>query len=223
MHLDTCIDPPPPLPPNVLPQRRVFPIPGVPAGNYALEFSISNLCNGSIMAERPLTVYQIDEEPLRAGHETPARGQTVSGVGLIRGWACYDKTLMPSPGVLYSPGTTGSVIGNVSYSINGGKRVTIPHGTPRGDTASVCGEGNILNGYGAVINWGRFGQGEHEFAIYIDGNLERSLTFNVAATDDPFLTGLDAEYELEGFPDPESTVTVRWPQADQNFIIVNYN
>lgn len=218
-----CFTPSPPLPPNEKPQRRVLSIPGLPAGSYTVVVDISTYC-GDWEQEiiRNLVVYE-NSDLLLFNQEAPASSQVVSGVGVIRGWACFEKTYTHPPEHVVNTPWAGSLIGRVAYQVDEGALVTIPYGSPRGDTAGVCGEGNTDSGYGAVVYWGQFGEGEHQFRLYIDGQEKTDFKFNVIAPEEGFMKGLDAEYDLQNFPGPGDVAKVRWSQADQNFVIVEFN
>jgi hypothetical protein len=130
--------------------------------------------------------------------ETPADGATVSGIGLIRGWACDARS--------------------VSVQFDNLPPIEMAYGATRLDTLPVCGDAN--NGYGAVIAWGSLGEGSHTMKTFIDGGNVSTVEFEVTGLGEPFVEGLSAEYDLEGFPAPGDSVRVRWSEADQNFIIV---
>lgn len=214
----TCISPTPPLPPSA-PQRRIFDMPGLNAGSYTLrvEYSIDYNCSrGTLTAATGLQVYAADTSSRLFFHETPAQGQTVSGVGLIRGWACYREERAYGEG-------EGPVIGALAYRIDNGPLRSLAYGAIREDTAQVCGQYNLNTGYGAVVYWGNFGAGGHVFKLYLEGEEVASTTFTVVVPDGGFFKGLEGQYQLNDFPDEGSSVNVEWSEADQNFIIVDFD
>ncbi len=147
---------------------------------------------------------------LVGSHESPAAGETVSGIGLLRGWACYDtKRSWPW-------------VGNVSFQINDGDMIKAAQGTSRLDTSAQCGEQASRSGYGLVINWNLLGVGEHTIKVYVDGILFDDLTFNVAGFGQEFLQDASAEYLLEGFPNPGEQTTIGWSKANQGFVVTDY-
>lgn len=139
------------------------------------------------------------DAPTDSYAEVPAQGSVQSGIGIIRGWACEAQ--------------------RVEIQFNELPRTALAYGMARIDTREVCGDSN--NGYGAVYAWGLLGPGQHTMRTYIDGTLTDTVEFEVAGLDNAFATGLDATYELDDFPAPGQSVTIRWSQAAQNFIIVD--
>tara|TARA_R110000823_G_scaffold47903_9_gene121819 strand:+ start:1572 stop:2513 length:942 start_codon:yes stop_codon:yes gene_type:complete len=215
---DGCLDPTPPLGPNY-PQRREFQIPGLTEGEYELtiDYGVARNCGGLTFrsAERAFRVYNGEPAQRLFNHEAPEEGQTVSGVGLIRGWVCYNDEWLA--------GGTAPVIGRLSYRVDDGPEKSLASGTSRTDTASVCGEFNTATGYGAVVYWGGFGVGEHEFTLLVDGEAVETTMFTVAAPSGGFLKGMHAGATIADFPAPGRSVQVEWSEADQNFVITEFN
>lgn len=210
----------PPNPPNDRPSITTVPFSGLATGTYRIEADWMWDCFGQhAYMESDLVVYPNVNE-LKFHHESPADGETTSGVGLIRGWACY-------------PAGNGR-IGKVSYTIDRGvTRIPLPHGSVRPDTWNVCGYkrgDRVLSGYGGVVYWPAVtSAGDHTLHIYIDDVKVESLDFTVASpppTDIPedygFRKGASGEYIVEGFLGTDETVVIRWSEADQNFVIVDY-
>lgn len=130
--------------------------------------------------------------------ENPRQGAFQSGVGLIRGWICQAN--------------------KVEVQIDGGARQQISYGTTREDTASVCGDAN--NGFGYTFNWNRLGNGNHTVRAFADGAEFASASFTVTTLGVDYLQGVSGEYLLPDFPRAGKSVTVRWSEPDQNFVIV---
>lgn len=190
----------PPLPPNTAPTVRVIPILGLPAGTYIVEGDWGQSCDEQrATIESEVIVYSNPPAP-SIQHESPIQGQILSGVGVIRGWAC-DASL-------------------VQVQFDELPLLAIAYGTSRADTSSVCGDDN--NGYGAVFAWGLLGNGAHSATTFVDGVVVSAVEFEVSGLDQPFIRGLDGSYQLPDFPVAGKAVTVRWSEADQNFIIVEY-
>lgn len=215
----SCFATPPAIPPNDAPSRIVVPMDGLAAGSYMLDVFIDSGCWGPDSFTETIEVFPNDQEALFF-HESPAQGDVVSGVGVIRGWACY-------------PGGRGQ-IGAVTYTIDDQPLYyQLPYGALRTDTADACGYdfGEFTNtGYGGVFYWGHLADGEHKLTFYLDGEEMTSVTVNVAKpppTDIPedagFRKGAEGEYVIENFLGTDETVTIRWSEADQNFIIVDYD
>ena len=130
--------------------------------------------------------------------ENPRNNSSQSGIGVISGWVCS---------AFY-----------VEVQINGVSHFA-SYGTERPDTAKVCG-GGTYTGFGLLFNWNLLGDGEHTTVIIVDGvELGRS-TVTVTTLGEEFPEGLEGEYVLEGFPDPDTSVVIRWEESLQNFVIV---
>lgn len=212
-----CFQPHPPLPANDRPQSRRYRVPGLPEGTYTIEFTIHQCSSAPVVGQATVIVYPV-LEPLDYFQESPRAGQVVSGVGVVRGWACYTKL----EGDLF-PDSDGGNIGRVTYQVDSRPVIEIPYGSSRTDTSEICGRENTRTGYGAVTYWGIYGTGEHTFTLYVDGKAVESFEFSVAAQPGGFQKGLEGEYELSDFPTPGESVRVKWSQADQNFIIVEFD
>lgn len=197
------------------PQRKILPLPGLPAGTYNIVADFNVFCLARESFQRSVTVFPANEQLLFTA-ETPGREQVVSGIGVIRGWACYDKTEAFGE-------AEGGVVGQISYQIDDGELKPLPYGSSRADTAIVCGEGNTDTGYGAVVYWGQFGEGIHEFKLYIDDQLVDSRLFEVVELEGGFQANLESRSIIEDFPTPGASVIVEWSGADQNFIVVEQN
>lgn len=140
----------------------------------------------------------------RAGQENPPEGTTatLSGVQVISGWKC-------------NPGT-------ITYRIDGGAALKMASGTSRGDTAGVCGNSG-LNGYGALDNVNKYGDGAHVARFYDNGVQFAQANFDVVTLGgDTFVTGATGSVDLFDFPDPGQGVTLDWVQGTQGFEITAF-
>ena len=126
-----------------------------------------------------------------------------SGIGVVSGWVCEAET--------------------VEIEI-AGESYLAAYGTERLDTAyapdgtRICGDTD--NGFGLLVNWNRFGEGEHTVVALVDGVELGRATITVTTLGEEFPRGLEGEYVLDGFPDSESAVVIRWEESLQNFVIV---
>jgi len=212
----SCFSPVFPLLPNTRPQIRTYSIPGLPAGNYNFRIDHDLGCESySVQEERSLTIYEAEESTLHVNLEAPVEGQVVSGVGLIRGWACHVK----QNGQFFE----GPMIGRISFQVDDWPMTNLAYPTSRKDAESVCGEANSESGFGAVVYWGDFGVGPHEITLYVDGAPHVTHSFTVVQPAEGFLTDLEALYELPSFPSQGRDVRIEWSQSDQNFIIVEFD
>jgi len=211
----------PPYPPNDRPSIATVLIEGLSAGTYQVVADWGEDCFGqSAFIEREIVIYP-NSRAVRHNHESPANGDVVSGVNVIRGWACY-------------PGGQGQV-GEVTYTVDDNPlHFPLPYGSIRQDTVDACGleHGDAAKtGYGAVVYWPwAAGGGEHTLTIHIDGNAVERVSFTVASPpptsvpeDVGYRKGAAGEYIIDGFLGTQESVTIRWSEADQNFIIVDYN
>ena len=131
-------------------------------------------------------------------HEYPADGDTVSGLGLIRGWACDAQT--------------------VSFRIDGSEAVETAYFQDRADTASTCGDTD--NGYAYLANWNLLPRGTHQMTVEADGVAIAEVQFEVGGTGVESIVGLDHRGVTYGIPDAGSFCTYQWEQASQNLQIV---
>lgn len=135
----------------------------------------------------------------------PRHNSSQSGIGLISGWVCEAET--------------------VEIEIDG-ESYQAAYGTERLDTAfaldgtMICGDTD--NGFGLLVNWNRFGEGEHTVVAFVDGVELGRATITVTTLGEEFPKGLEGEYVLEGFPHPGTSVVVRWEESLQNFVIIEY-
>ncbi|WP_299979246.1 hypothetical protein [uncultured Pseudoteredinibacter sp.] len=131
--------------------------------------------------------------------ETPANQSVVSGVGLVRGWACDASA--------------------IELSIDDGKyRVPMLYGGDRSDTADRC-DNDGLNGFGTVVFWPNFGLGEHSAELIVDGVSVQSSNFIVESVSGVFVKGLSGGVAVPDFPNAGETSYLAWSEADQNFIV----
>ena len=91
------------------------------------------------------------------------------------------------------------------------------YGTSREDTVGVCGDAD--NGFGLLINWNLLGDGEHTVRALADDVEFASVTFVVTTLGVEFLTGASGAYPLIDFPQPGTTIIVRWQESLQNFFV----
>jgi hypothetical protein len=132
-----------------------------------------------------------------ASLENPNSGSYQSGIGLISGWSCV----------------SGSIVVRIDGTDN-----NVAYGTPRGDTASVCGATNT--GFGLLINYNLFGAGTHTAQLYVNGIAVGSpRTFTVTVPSGEFMTGVSRQITVPNFPTAGRTTTLIWQESQQNFAI----
>jgi hypothetical protein len=129
--------------------------------------------------------------------ESPQQGSFESGIGLIRGWACEAS--------------------RIEVQVDTGQRYPVAYGTNRGDTVAACGDSN--NGFGLTYNWNLAGDGEHTLRAFADDTEFAAVDFSVTTLGEQFLVGASGEYDLTGFPQAGDTLTLRWAEPHQNFMI----
>ena len=152
-------------------------------------FSVAVLCL--------LSVVSVPHVWAQATLENPQPDSFQSGIGIISGWACN--------------------AGRIEIAFDGGAPTTAAYGTSRGDTQSVCGDTD--NGFGLTFNWNLLDDGEHTVRALADGVEFASTTVIVTTLGEEFLRGVSDSYTLSDFPDPGATRTLRWQEAQQNFVI----
>jgi len=212
-RLENCSDFSPPIK-GVVTYRSDI-VSGLSQGiNYIdMEYYIdSSTGRKSIGSERvELNVRSIDQFQgaggLKYNFESPKPGTTVSGVNLIRGWACYESPV---------------AVSSVEYQIDDGARIEIPFGSTRPDTSEVC-DGNSNSGFGAVINWSVYSLGQHAIKLFVNGSMVEESEFNISGLGQEFVRGLSGSFTLADFPESGKTSTIEWSEASQNFIIKQVN
>ena len=175
-------------------------------GNYARRVTAGTLAEfvglepDDIAGIRALYGTRAGQGSLQAALEAPAQGQTLTGIGLLRGWACEAE--------------------RVEVSINNGPRLPASIGGPRGDTAEVCGHPDT--GFVLLVNWNEFGAGEHRLDLFIDSRRHTSRTVEVVTYGQAYRDDLDgAEWVLEDWPEPGTDTTIGWNEDKQNIEILD--
>ena len=131
--------------------------------------------------------------------ENPQPGSYQSGLGLISGWVC--------------------AAGRIEIEFNGDPhtRQRAGYGTPRGDTAGVCGDSD--NGFGLLFNWNLLGNGMHTVRALADGQEFAHSTVTVSTLGQEYAQELSREVTLADFPAVGQTTTLAWQESQQNFAI----
>ncbi len=133
--------------------------------------------------------------------EVPAKGSTVSGIGLISGWSCLG-------------GKLEAEISDVNGVI---ASVPLPHGNSRADTGPSCGD--TLNGFSATMNWTLLGSGEKIIRLMQNGEAVASRDFSVVAFETEFIRGASGMCSIDDFPSADQSVTVEWDEPQQSFVV----
>jgi hypothetical protein len=131
--------------------------------------------------------------------ENPSPDTFQSGIGLVSGWVCDASS--------------------VTFQIDGGAMIDAAYGTPRGDTAGICGDAD--NGFGLLINWNLLGDGPHTLEAFADGVEFGSAAFSVATLGVPFLRDVSGGYELPDFPEEGDSTVIAWQESSQNFVVTD--
>ena len=167
----------------------------VPAIMNSRASDIDRLQADDIAGIRAIYSRAVDAAP-KGSLENPANRSFKSGVGVIFGWVC-DAT-------------------RVEVAI-GNTRIPVVYGTPRGDTASVCGDTD--NGFVTLMNWNLLGDGVHTMRLVVDGIAIDLSEFKVTTFGQEFLQGASGVYSLLDFPRAGSRAMVEWEESSQNFVI----
>jgi hypothetical protein len=131
--------------------------------------------------------------------ENPQPNSPQSGIGVVSGWACPP-------------------VGQVQVSFDGNPKIIVPYGSPRADTASVCGS-QTNSGFGLLFNYNTLGPGTHSVTAYADGVAVGTAQFTVSTFGQEFLRDIQATANIGNFPAIGKRATVIWQQATQNFAI----
>jgi hypothetical protein len=130
--------------------------------------------------------------------ENPGEDSNISGIGVFSGWHCDADV--------------------ITIEVNGGSPIVAAYGTPRGDTADICGDTD--NGFGVLWNMNLFGNGTHTAIARADGVEFARHDFTVTRpTDQNFIRGLDGTYTVFDCPAPGNAMDLIWQTAQQNFAI----
>ena len=111
-------------------------------------------------------------------------------------------------------------VSKVEIDINGTTRLPAAYGTERRNTTSVCGDSN--NGFGLLWNWNLLGDGTHTVRALADGVEFDRATFTVTTLGAEFVRGAEGMCTVSDFPRRDETVTLRWQEPMQNFVIADY-
>ena len=138
--------------------------------------------------------------------EVPASGATMSGIGLISGWACLGGTLEAE---------ISDANGDVST-------VSLSHGTSRADTESVCGDSD--NGFSATVNWSLFAAGPKTIRLLQNGaEVGAARAFSVLPFGREFISGASGMCSIGDFPTAGESATVEWDEPQQRFVVTGIN
>ena len=96
----------------------------------------------------------------------------------------------------------------------------VGYGTERLDTEEECGDTD--NGFGLLVNWNRFGDGEHTVRALADGVELGRATFTVTTLGEEFVRGVTGETIAMDFPGEGEDVRLVWQQSLQNFMIAPF-
>ena len=131
--------------------------------------------------------------------EVPGNSSFQSGIGYVSGWVCDAET--------------------VAIVIDGGLHLPpVARHISRGDTEAVCGDQN--NGFVLLWNWNLIGEGTYTAALVVDGRTVQENRFTVTTLGEEFVTGLDLDVVVTDFPSPRESITLRWQQGVQGFVLV---
>ena len=149
--------------------------------------------------------------------ENPGNNLSYSGVGVISGWKCeandltvslLDENMMPALDENMMP---------VEDSI------FLAYPNERPDTEGACGDTN--NGFVAIFNWGRLGDGTFTVIVSDNGVEFGRSTFSVVNLGVPrgkdFLPGASGECRVPDFPMPGESTRFEWNQNTQHLEAVS--
>lgn len=128
--------------------------------------------------------------------ENPRASGIENGIGLVSGWHCD--------------------AGTIEIQFDNGALTPAAYGTPRADTAGVCGDSD--NGFGLLWNYNLLGDGPHTLRVFADGVQFASAAFEVRTLGQEFVEGLTLTKELTAF-DIGKRIELSWQQHKQGFVI----
>ena len=132
--------------------------------------------------------------------DSPAPGSFQSGIGVLCGWVCEAE--------------------DIKFIIDDLPPQEVGYGTERLDTEEECGDTD--NGFGLLVNWNRFGDGEHTVRALADGVELGRATFTVTTLGEEFVRGVTGETIAMDFPGEGEDVRLVWQQSLQNFMIAPF-
>jgi hypothetical protein len=132
-----------------------------------------------------------------ASLDNPVDGASASGIGLVSGFHCSAS--------------------RIDVVIDDGPPMRAGQGTPRPDTAAVCGHPD--SGFGLTYNWGRLAPGPHTIRALADGMEFARNAFTVSSYGAEFLTGRMASVTVPDFPAPGTASVLEWREASQSFVL----
>ena len=128
--------------------------------------------------------------------ENPGSNSFQSGIGVISGFVCEAN--------------------RVDIRING-RSYRAAYGTPRPDTRGLCGDTN--NGFGLVFNWNWLGDGIHTVVARANGVEFGRARVRVTTLGEDFVEGASGVCRVNDFPSEGESVSLRWQESLQNFVI----
>ena len=133
--------------------------------------------------------------------ESPQPGQTLTGVGLVSGWACEAEeiTVRLQEGAAIEP---------------------VPYGGSRNDTIPTC-QDDGLNSFSLLVNWNRLGVGTHTMTLFVDGRSVVSREFTVVTYGEEFMQGVEKTWTITDWPERGTDTILRWNEAKQNIEIAD--
>jgi hypothetical protein len=164
-------------------------------------FAIAAVASGDIVPPPvPAPTGAHDGSNSIAALENPQPGSFQSGIGLLSGWSCLGP--------------------QISVGIDNHAPISVPYGSNRADTASVCGAGNTGTGFGLLLNFNTLGSGLHSAQLYLNGRPAGNATrFTVTVPAGEFLTGVVKRWVVDDFPSAGEATYLLWDQSRQNFAI----
>lgn len=132
--------------------------------------------------------------------EVPPNGGYASGISLISGWHCSAT--------------------NINIFIDAKPAKAAAYGTPRGDTAGVCGDTD--NGFGFLYNFNLLGPGVHTIRVEADGVEFATSTFTVATFLENFVSGASGSVQIADFTYVGDMATLVWQESSQSFVLSDF-
>ena len=176
-------------------------------GLYPQNYTITFTRGKNLIEQKTLSFTVIDTASAnKYALENPQPNSYQSGIGIISGWAC-----MPN---------------NLTVKIDGGVALRVPGGSARGDTLAGCQHSNT--GFGLLVNYNDMKAGTHTIQLLSTDPVYSSEVVSFTVTPPggdsaPFLSGLNKEVSIPGFPLTGKTTSLIWQQSLQNFAIKAVN
>ena len=134
--------------------------------------------------------------------ETPGNGDSLSGIGVVRGWKCEAN-------------------GPLTVRFDGGSPIPLAYGNERADVQSTGACPGSAVGFVSVWNYGVLTTGEHTAVVYDNGVEFARSTFSVVQAGAEYLTDAAGECLIQDFPEVDTNALFSWNTGTQHLELID--